>query len=301
MELQWPLILFTFFVCLSAGILFMQALLSFMGKAKELQFTTLLTSGIMLVIGGIAVFLHLEHWERIFNGFGHITSGITQELIGVILMGITIIAFWLLERRDENNEAPKWMTIVAMIVPIGMVIVMAHSYNMASLPTWNTFLLEAFYLVNMVLLGSIALLIIAAARKCSDAYAVCELVAIIAAIAHLVVLAIYAFYLNGASAATYSDHGLYFDPTLPDVAVTVPAESMASLLTGNLALPYWLGSMICGGLVPVVCMLLARKASAEDHSKHLAYGVVAFLGAVVGSIAWRGILYVLALSMFAIF
>jgi DMSO reductase anchor subunit len=86
MELQWPLILFTFFMCLSSGILFAQSVLALKGEGRAFQNTSLVASFVAMVVGGIAVFLHLQHWERIFNGFGHITSGITQELIGVVLL-----------------------------------------------------------------------------------------------------------------------------------------------------------------------------------------------------------------------
>ena len=82
MEREWPLILFTLFVCASSGTLLMQGVLTLRGKGKKMQLGSLLTSLILLVIGGIAVFMHLQHWERMFNGFGHITSGITQEVIG---------------------------------------------------------------------------------------------------------------------------------------------------------------------------------------------------------------------------
>ncbi len=37
--------------------------------------------------------MHLQHWERIFNGFGHITSGITLEFIGVIVFMICLAVF----------------------------------------------------------------------------------------------------------------------------------------------------------------------------------------------------------------
>lgn len=297
MELQWPLILFTFFVCLSAGILFMQGLLSFLGKAKELQFSTLLTSGIMLVVGGIAVFLHLEHWERIFNGFGHITSGITQELIGVILMGITIIAFWLLERREEDHTAPKWITVVAMIVPIIMVVVMGHSYNMAARPAWDSVMLLVYYLVNMVLLGSLAVLIIAAVRGQEDAFDTCAVVALVAGIAQLIALIVYAVVLRGGN---FVEHGFYFDPTLPDIAVTEPDKIMAGVLNGALAVPFWLGGVICGAVVPAICAFLARAQKAKKSSV-LALAVIGFIGAVIGSFAWRAILYIVASTVFAIF
>ena len=81
METQWPLVIFTLFVCLTCGTLGGMSILALKGQGRNLQMTALITSAVSLVVGGIGAFLHLEHWERIFNGFGHITSGITQELI----------------------------------------------------------------------------------------------------------------------------------------------------------------------------------------------------------------------------
>lgn len=68
MELQWPLILFTFFLCVAGGTLAMQGLLTVLGRGKQMQLPSLVVAAVALVIGGISVFLHLEHWERIFNG-----------------------------------------------------------------------------------------------------------------------------------------------------------------------------------------------------------------------------------------
>ena len=86
MELQWPLILFTTFVAWSAGLFATQAVFALKDKGAKSQQTALTASAVLLVVGGIAVFFHLQHWERIFNGFGHITSGITQELIARTVM-----------------------------------------------------------------------------------------------------------------------------------------------------------------------------------------------------------------------
>ena len=37
MEIQWPLILFTFFNCLAGGIFLMQGILTLSGKGKAVQ------------------------------------------------------------------------------------------------------------------------------------------------------------------------------------------------------------------------------------------------------------------------
>ena len=60
-----------------------------------------------MCLGGLSVFMHLQHWERIFNGFGHITSGITLEFIGVIVFMICLAVFFLMGRRAEDGEAPS--------------------------------------------------------------------------------------------------------------------------------------------------------------------------------------------------
>ena len=91
MELQWPLILFTTLLAWAAGVFGAQCLYALRGQGTRAQMPALITSAALLVVGGIAVFFHLEHWERIFNGFGHLSSGITQELIAIVVLLILLI------------------------------------------------------------------------------------------------------------------------------------------------------------------------------------------------------------------
>ena len=296
MELQWPLILFTFFTCLSCGFLFMQGLLTYLGRAKEMQFKSLVASAVALAVGGIAVFMHLQHWERMFNGFGHITSGITQELIGVVFMGVAIVMFFLFMRRSEDGQAPKWVAIVAMVVSVGMVFVMAHSYLMPAIPAWNTAMLIVFYLVNMVSMGALASLVLAAVVKQEDAYSLLAQIAFWAALCMTVVYIAYAFLIQGA---TFAEPGYYFDPTLPDVAVTVPGIEVARIMSGDLALPFWGGTVACGGVVAALCAYFAWKK--PEKLGILPVACVGLLASVIGGLCWRCILYVAAFSIFAIF
>ena len=141
MELQWPLILFTTLVAWSAGLFGTQALLAAGGHAKKAQMPAWVASAVLLAAGGIAVFFHLEHWERIFNGFGHITSGITQELIAIVVLAVVAIAYLAMMRRsDDGATVPKWLCWVAVAVCVILVAVMAHSYTMAARPAWDSVL-----------------------------------------------------------------------------------------------------------------------------------------------------------------
>ena len=336
MEREWPLILFTLFVCASSGTLLMQGVLTLRGKGKKMQLGSLLTSLILLIIGGIAVFMHLQHWERMFNGFGHITSGITQEVIGVVLMAIAIVLFFMFMRRSEDGMAPKWTSIASVIVPIFMVFIMAHSYNMPARISWDTFMLEVFYLVNMVLMGSLISLVVAYASKSFDGRPLLVKTAFVSAIVQLVVVVVYAVVLN-LSAGMFANPGYYFDPTLPDVAMTDPASVMAGVFTGADAPLFWCGAIVCLGVVPTVLMfMLMRKMGGQDIPeetidedavaiddplgkvivallKSIPAGIkaavkntswqtwVSILGVVVGGLCWRVILYDTALTIFAIF
>ncbi len=119
MEIQWPLILFTFFNCLAGGIFLMQGILTLSGKGKAMQLASCISAIVVLAIGGLSVFFHLQHPLRMLNGFGHITSGITIELIFVIVFAIAVVLYFLMMRRSEEGVAPKWCAVLAIVVSLG--------------------------------------------------------------------------------------------------------------------------------------------------------------------------------------
>ena len=50
MEIQWPLILFTFFNCLAGGIFLMQGILTLSGKGKAMQLASCISAIVALAI-----------------------------------------------------------------------------------------------------------------------------------------------------------------------------------------------------------------------------------------------------------
>ena len=149
MELQWPLIVFTTLVAWSAGLFGTQALMAAFGTGKRAQVPAWIASAVLLAVGGIAVFFHLEHWERIFNGFGHLTSGITQELIAIVVLAVVAVAYLVLMRKsDDGASVPKWLAWLSVALSVVLVAVMAHSYTMAARPAWDSVLWILYVLGN---------------------------------------------------------------------------------------------------------------------------------------------------------
>ena len=289
MELQWPLILFTTFMAWCAGTFATQCVLAFQGKASKSQMTCWLVSAALLIIGGIAVFLHLQHWERIFNGFGHITSGITQEFIVIVLLVVIAVVFLALLRRNDN-QVPKWIAVLGVIASIALVVVMGHSYQMEAVPAWNTFLWVIALLGEACIMGPATVAIVTALRgeseddvKTVGGYAfIGSIVNAVTALAASVSIVL--------AEGSLSEVGYYFDLTHPTHSIL---STDINPFTGDAALVMWLGVVVVGILVPIVACFMGKKKG--DWKM---WGGVALAAAVVGVVCLRVVFYISGVHLF---
>ena len=302
MEMEWPLILFTFFVCLASGILLGQGVMTVLGKGKSMQLASLVSSLVALAVGGISVFFHLQHWERIFNGFGHITSGITLEFIGCVVFFVVLVVYFLMMRRAEDGMAPKWCGVLAIIMGVAMPAITGDSYLMEAIPVWDTFLLPVYYVFNAVFFGGLSVLVIAALTKCDDVNDTAIWLAIGGGVATAVALIAYAVFINSLG-GVYSDITYYFDPTLPDShMIDVQGDAIGTLLAGANAPLFWIGAVIVGIIVPAALAYLAKQAAAKGANQQVLPLAGAGLAcALVGGICWRMLLYMAAMHVFALY
>ena len=298
MELQWPLILFTTLVAWSAGLFGTQALMAVFGVGKKAQVPAWVCSAVLLAAGGIAVFFHLEHWERIFNGFGHLTSGITQELIAIVVLAVAAVAYLVLMRKsDDGASVPKWLAWLSVALSVVLVAVMAHSYTMAARPAWDSALWILYVLGNACVLGPATFLLLSAlaaggpgdqpAERAAGAGAPAGLAALAGAALNALAALAFAAFLQ-LSAGSFADVGLYFDPTHPtramaDAAATVGAQ--APLL--------WLGVVAVGAIVPLAAAFLGRRTG-----NWKLWAPAAIIAALVGAVCMRVAFYNLGLSVF---
>ena len=292
MELQWPLILFTTLVAWSAGTFGAQAALALKGEGKEIQVPAVVASVVLLALSGIAVFFHLQHWERIFNGFGHITSGITQELIAIVVfVVVAVVYFAMLRKSADGGTVPKWLAVVAIAISAVLALVCAHSYMMAARPAWDTVVWPLVELGEATALGALTVMAMLALKggesKLGGLAAVAGSVA--SAVLSVALVAVWQ-----ASAGSFADVGYHFDPTTPtSPLLDVAAET--NVLAGELAPLVWLGIVVVGALAPIACAALAHKKGGKSW---LALGAAGVVCALVGCVALRVVFYELGLSVF---
>ena len=296
MELQWPLILFTTLAAWSAGLFGTQALMAVFGVGKRAQVPAWVVSAVLLAAGGIAVFFHLEHWERIFNGFGHLTSGITQELIAIVVLAVAAVAYLVLMRKsDDGASVPKWLAWVAVALSVVLVAVMAHSYTMAARPAWDSALWILYVLGNACVLGPATFLLVLAAGgpgdqpadRAADAGAPAGRTALAGAAINALATLAFAAFLQ-LSAGSFADVGLYFDPTHPTKAMADAAATVASQ-----APLLWLGAVAVGAIVPLAAAFMGRRTG-----NWRLWAPAAIIAALVGAVCMRVVFYNLGLSVF---
>ena len=255
----------------------------------------LVASVALLAAGGIAVFFHLQHWERIFNGFGHLTSGITQELIAIVVFVVVAVAYFVMLRKSGDGTVPKWLAVCAVVIALVTSAVCAHSYTMAARPAWDS-VLEVLSLVgaSCVMGPATYALILAAVRpgdqpaeRAADVAAPAGLPALVGALVNAVTATAYAAFLQ-LSGSSFADVGLYFDPTHPTKAMADAAAAVASQ-----APLLWVGAVAVGALVPLAACFLGRRSG-----NWKLWGAVALAAVLVGAICLRVVFYNLGLSVF---
>jgi anaerobic dimethyl sulfoxide reductase subunit C (anchor subunit) len=288
MEIQWPLIIFTLCITLSSGLFGGLGLLGLLKKpvGPNAARVVIIVAFVILVIGGAASFFHLQHWDRAFNGFGNITSGITHEMIGAIVMVILLfIAFMLLRK---NKALPPWMNGVAAVFALVFTLLLANSYYMPARPAWATFALYLYYLAQTLLLGSVGLWAILAGMKEESASVLTRWTAI-TAVFQLVVLGVYAAVIAG-TASQFPQWGNYFDWTAPNRPAT-DFDLIGKLISGEAAPLFWGGAIVAGGVIPALLSFIQKKGSKAVVTFALAsLAVVCALG---GGVAFRVVLYLL--------
>ena len=227
-------------------------------------------SAVLLAAGGIAVFFHLEHWERIFNGFGHMTSGITQELIAIVVAGGGGYRVPGHDAPlDDGATVPKWLCWASVAVCAVLVAVMAHSYTMAARPAWDSVLWILYVLGNACALGPCTMALVMAAV--GDETAPAGLPALAGAALGAVTAVAFAASLQ-ASAGAFAEVGFYFDPTRP----TAGMADAASVVAAQAPL-LWAGAVVIGGLAPLAAAFMGRRSG-----NWKVWGAVAVACALVG-------------------
>lgn len=286
MEPQWPLIIFTTLVSWCAGTFATQANLGMKGTGKKAQMPCWIVSAVLLIVGGVAVFFHLQHWERIFNGFGHITSGITQELIAIIVLAIVAVIYLAMLRKNDNT-VPKWIAVLAIVMSAVLVMVMGHSYMMEARPAWSNILWIVSLLGAACILGPATVAVVC--QSVGEDAAELGMPAFVGSIVNAVASLAAAVSINLTHVV---EVGNYYDLTHPMKDIMA---SGLNIFGGESLLPT-LAMIVLGCAAPIACVFMGKKTG-----NWKVYGSAAIVCAVIGAMCLRVVFYLAGASVFGIY
>lgn len=286
MSVQWPLLIFSVLLGVSSGISVFLGVAELKGKFKEVRFLGALIALICLAVGGFASALHMGHPERVVHLLGNMSSGLSKELIVVALVGIALVIYVVLSKKDYP-QASKIVGVAGACLGLILPLVAGASYLIAARPAWDSVTLPLMYLgvglgMGMLLMAGLVLLkgLSLEEKKCALKLALGAVVLMIASS-----LA----YVAWVAVAPYPD----------------PTRSIDRLISGDLAMLFWLGVVVLGLVVPAVLTALTYKniANEQDESamsrsaQYAGWLFAALACSAIGAVCLRVIMYDLGTSV----
>ena len=321
MEMHLPLVLFSYFLAIASGLFFGQGVLTLKGiTTRTTQYITVIGSIIAIGVGGISVFFHLQHWTRIFNGFGHLSSPITMEIIGIVIFVVVLAVYFLVFFRTEDGIAPKWTGVLGIGMGLLMMYFVAESYVLASTPVWASPLGIVSLMLAVPAVAGPAMMILVyinekniqsiklfgreielggiTGEQALAGYSISKKMTVIGILLFIIAVVIYAVQITMMGDTEYADLGFYFDPTLPDIAM-VDTAAMTNVFTGDLAVLFWVGVIFFGSLVPVILTVLLFRTKDAKKQLILSIALLVFLSVLI--ICYKIMFYLLGIHVFTVF
>lgn len=273
MEIQWSLVLYSLLMGLATGPFALLALTDACEKRSSLCKWAALVGLASIVVAGIAAFSHLIKPLNAIYMFNNLRSPMTQETILVLLTGLVAAALAaLLLFNLLPGVSRRMLAWLGLALSVLSVILIAGIYLLPARPAWNTWLLPltllASSLANGVLLAWVLAIVVPAQQgEGSREGLIVRLrslaLPIMAAYAILAVV----FLLVAAG----------------------QAGGTSRVLSGDLALPFWVGMLIVGLALPIALIVLGKKEAR-------AIPVVAFLFLIAGGLIVRAMLFPLGVA-----
>lgn len=289
MAIQWPLLAFSVLLGITSGCFVFLAIGELTGRFKQVRFLGVLIAFICLALGGIASVFHLGHPERATHLLGNMASGLTKEIIVVAIMGILSIIYLVLSRKNYPG-ATKVVGVLAGLAGLALPFIAGASFMMAARPAWDSLTVPLMYLGGGLGMGTLlmaALVYLKGDAKNDGAFG---LKIALVGLAVLVVTSV--AWIAWVAMAPFQD----------------PSRSIGRLVSGDLAIMFWLGVVIVGLVLAAVLSILAQAKGAHaiaDGSGDLSAQAkrtasllfAAFACALIGAVVIRCIMFLVGSSV----
>ncbi|MCJ7595020.1 MAG: hypothetical protein MUO52_09665 [Desulfobacterales bacterium] len=275
MEIQWPLVFFTLLTGLGASAFSCVAVTEWLGIAESIRMPGAVTALAAMAMGGGFSLLHLSHPFRTHHITKHLGTGVGKEMLLIGLTGSLVFLYIILLGAGFSIQARKVVASLGLITSVLLAFEMGAIYVLPARPAWNTWFWPFVYAASAAVTGLFAIYIWAAVLENKVGEAVVMAInraTLIALIAQAGTIVAYMIYLREAP---FKD----------------PNRRPSRLLAGDVALPFWAGVVLAGLAVPIG--LTVYLQAVQEARISLTVAVVGLLGAAIGGITIRALMYML--------
>lgn len=266
MDIQWSLVLFTALSGAGAWLFACVGINTFKGLAKKSVLPASLAAVALLAVGGLCSVTHLSHPERMLSALGHPAPGIFLEALLLGILAVVALVYAVLLKREASMTGRKVLAVIGIVLAVVFSFSCGSSYMMASQASWNTVALPLGYLGTAAASGTAVWTLMTALFK------------------------------EDVEAVRFAGRQMVVGGAL--ALVLALAYGMLSGVAGGSEVPlFWIAVVACGGLAPAVFGWLIIR----DPGKALTYSVIALTGALIGSVAYRALMWLVGSTLMALF
>lgn len=283
MPVQWTLLLFGLFAGIGLACLGIAALSEFLDKNSKVRRPLVVCSLVLMVVGGLCSFFHLNSPEHLFYVLGNLRSGITIELV---LTGLSFAAAVLYLLTMNKNQTALRRGIAGLCLALAIVFPFSTgtAYSvMTARPAWASIFLPLMYLVSAWAGGLLVSAVLSALKEPAEKMASHALLAIggLGAFAASIAL-----WIVSIGTAPYQDY----------------SRSVNIVMAGDYSVLFWGGVIALGVIAPIILMMSlrirAKRSSCTSGSGAcVAKAAAALLSFAAGSAVLRVIVYLLGTSI----
>ena len=294
MEVQWSLVFFAALSLWGAGTFSVYAVVSeWLGHARYIRRPVLVLSMAVLIVGALASMTHLGHLDRIFGVLSNPGSGIFVEGLSAGLLVVLIAIMLVAIARNAGDNTMRALATVGLVPALVLAIAVGASYLMPAKPAWDVVALPLLSITSAFVMGALtvfAAMLLAKAPAETDREKAVSLMKKIALVAiGLQVIAV-VVYLGSVAGAPFQEY----------------SRSAARIMSGDLALLFWLAVIALGLAVPPAATILPKAKDSQASPDGAAAAVqkrngyllaIAALCAVVAAIAFRVVMFSIGSSV----
>jgi DMSO reductase anchor subunit len=275
MAVQWPLVFFTLLTGLGVSAFSCVAVTEWLDVAESIRMQGAVTALVAMALGGGISVLHLSHPFRTYHISKHFDTGMGKEMLLIGITGSLVLLYIIILGGGLSAQARRVVASLGLISSIALAFEMGAIYVLPARPAWNTWFWPFVYAASAAVTGLFTIYIWAAALDGRVGEAVLmgiNKATLIALITQGGTLLAYMFFLLEAP---YKD----------------PRRRATRLLAGDMSFPFW-GGVVIAGLALPIGMTLYLQAMQGAHA-FLAVAIVGLIGALIGAITIRALMYTL--------